>query len=103
MEKKRITVTDLHEPHYKEPLPLLDSEEMKEALAKINAEKDHHHFSKPKQKKGRPSLKKGRVKFTTMIKPAKRDKLKHLAIEKNKSLADMLEEMIDRYILEQEQ
>ena len=33
-----------------------------------------------------------------MIKPALRDKLKHLAIEKNKSLADMIEEMIEVYI-----
>ena len=54
----------------------------------------------PSKKKGRPSLGKNRVKFTTMIDPNKRDTLKHNAINKGISLADLLDQMIDQYIEE---
>ncbi|MGB1039896.1 MAG: ribbon-helix-helix protein, CopG family [Flavobacteriales bacterium] len=42
------------------------------------------------------------MRLTTIIKPTLRDQLKHLAIEKNKSLTDMIEEMIEHYIKKHE-
>ena len=56
------------------------------------------HHKKFSSKRRKPKRRDKRVKFTTMIKPALRDQLKHLAIEEKKSLADMIEEMIEHYI-----
>ena len=49
---------------------------------------------------GRPLKKKaiGRVKFTTMLNKDLRNQLKHIATDKEISLADLLEEIIREYL-----
>ena len=50
------------------------------------------------RKRGRPKKEHGRVKFTTILDPTKRDKLKILAIHQKRNVADILDEIIDKYL-----
>lgn len=51
-----------------------------------------------KRERGRPKKDHGRVKFTTIIDPIKRDELKILAIRQGRNVADILDELIDKYL-----
>ena len=51
-----------------------------------------------KRERGRPKKAHGRVKFTTIIDPLKRDELKILAIRQGRNVADILDELIEKYL-----
>jgi len=102
MAKERKKISNRFKNRFEGTTPSLpDNQEVNKALSKVIDIQPTTTTPKSSAKKGRPSLGKNRVKFTTMIDPKKRDQLKHIAINRGVSLADLLDSMIDKLIEEQ--
>ena len=102
MAKERKKISNRFKNRFENTPSLPDNQEVNKALSKV-IEIKPTPVTPPKSntKKGRPPLGKNRVKFTTMIDPKKRDQLKHIAINRGVSLADLLDSMIDQLIEKQ--
>lgn len=100
MAKQRRKISNRHRSNFESSPLLPDNQEINQALNQIieTPSTKVTPIYNSTQKRGRPSLGKNRVKFTTMLDPIKRDKLKHIAIDRQVSLADLLDEMLENYI-----
>jgi len=90
MSKKRPTRKHTAKEELQSNLP--DPEEAERLAAEATGQEEESRG------RGRPPATHGRVRFTTIIDPAKRDEMKLIALKDHKTISDVFEEAVTDYI-----